>query len=394
MRLWRLLAGIVVLGCAAAGSAAAYDGIVEKKTFELARMTTIGGETIAPVRIGWESYGELNQARDNAILITHSFSSTSHAAGKYNVNDTRAGYWDQFIGSGKLIDTDRYFVISSDTLVNLNAGDRNVITTGPASINPSTGKPYALDFPAVTIRDFVDVQKALVESLGIEKLHAVMGASMGALQALEWASAYPEMVQRAIPVVGAGEIDAFLIGWLDVWAEPIRLDPNWNGGDYYGSKQPLEGLVAALKIVTLQAGSWRSASQQFGRKLANTGDEPGQPFENRYAIEAYLDEMARTRAGAADANHFLYLVEANQAFATGHGSSVAEGLARIEAPVLLIGAKDDLIFFPAHVQRTRDLIAADGTIAQYLEIDGPHGHLDGIWSLDHVADEIATFLDR
>ena len=353
VKLARVLAALVGLACTAARPAAAYDGIVEKKTFELASMITTGGETIAPVRIGWESYGELNQARDNAILITHFFSATSHAAGKYDADDKRAGYWDQFIGSGKLIDTDRYFVISSDTLVNLNAGDPNVITTGPASTNPKTGRAYALDFPVVTIRDFVNVQKALIESLGIKKLHAVMGASMGALQALEWASAYPKMVERAIPIVGAGETDAFLIGWLDVWAEPIRLDPNWNGGDYYDSEPPVGGLVAALKIATLQANYWESADQQFGRRQANEGQEQGHAFENRYAIEAYLDETARARASTADANHFLYLVEANQAFITGHGDSLAEGLARIEAPVLLIAAKDDLIFFTAPASHRR-----------------------------------------
>jgi homoserine O-acetyltransferase len=393
MKLTGLLAGLAGLACSAGGPAAAYDGLVEKQTFELESMITAGGETIAPVRIGWESYGELNQARDNAIVITHFFSGTSHAAGKYSPEDSRAGYWDQFIGSGKLIDTDKYFVISADTLVNLNTGDPTVVTTGPASANPKTGKPYGLAFPVVTIRDFVNVQRALIESLGIEKLHAVIGASMGAFQALEWASAYPKMVERVIPIVGAGESDASLIGWLNVWAEPIRLDPNWNGGDYYGSQPPVAGLTAAMKTVTLHAMFWEATDSQFGRKPAAEGQDPAHELKNAYAVETYLDEMARVRASKADANHFLYLVKANQGFMTGYGRSLAEGLARIEAPVLLIGAKDDLIFFPRHVQRTRDLIAADGTPAQYTEIDGPLGHLDGIFSLDQVAEEIAAFLD-
>lgn len=391
MKLRALLASVLGLACIAL-PAAAYDGLVEKRTFELASMTTTGGETIAPVRVGWESYGELNQARDNVILITHFFSGTSHAAGKYSPKDSRAGYWDRFIGSGRLIDTDRYFVVSADTLVNLNTGDPTVVTTGPVSVDPKTGKPYGMNFPVVTIRDFVNVQKALLESLGIEKLHAVIGASMGAFQALEWASAYPKMVERAVPIVGAGESDAFLIGWLNAWAEPIRLDPNWNGGDYYGGEPPMQGLTAALKIVTLQAMFWEATDSQFGRKAAAEGQEPAHEMKAAYAVEAYLDEMARARASQADANHFLYLVKANQGFMTGYGKSLAEGLARIEAPVLLIAAKDDLIFFPRHVQRTRDLIAADGTPAEYAEIDGPLGHLDGIYSLDQVAEEIAAFL--
>src|SRR5215510_8593789 len=190
-----------------AAPAAAQDLMTEKKTFELPSYTTTGGKTIKNVRVGWESYGQLNTDKSNAILITHFFSGTSHAAGKYKPDDKAAGYWDAIIGPGKAIDTNTYYVISADTLVNLNAKDPNVVTTGPASVNPDTGKPYALSFPVVTIRDFVNVQKALLESLGIKQLHAVMGASMGALQAYEWASSYPEMVGKVVPVIGAGESD-------------------------------------------------------------------------------------------------------------------------------------------------------------------------------------------
>ena len=185
--------------------AGAYEPLVEKQVFEMPAYTTVGGETIDNVRVGWEAYGTLNEARDNVILITHFFSGTSHAAGRYSADDPTPGYWNSIIGSGKPIDTDEFYVISSDTLVNLNAGSPNVTTTGPASIDPATDEPYAMDFPVVTIRDFVNVQKALLESLGIEQLHAVMGASMGALQAIEWASAYPDWVERLIPVIGAGE---------------------------------------------------------------------------------------------------------------------------------------------------------------------------------------------
>jgi homoserine O-acetyltransferase len=185
--------GLAVLGIAlaVAGPAAAYDGIVEKKTFSMASYTTRGGKTIKDVKVGWESYGKLNDARDNVILVTHFFSGNSHAAGKYAAGDAAPGYWDGIIGAGKPIDTDRFFVISSDTLVNLSTKDPRTITTGPASIDPDTGKPYGMRFPVVTMRDFVEVQKALLESLGIRKLHAVVGASMGALQAFEWAAAHP-----------------------------------------------------------------------------------------------------------------------------------------------------------------------------------------------------------
>jgi homoserine O-acetyltransferase/O-succinyltransferase len=151
----RMLALLTLVGALGGAPAVAYDGLVEKKVFELPSYTTVGGQTIGPVRIGWESYGTLNAAKDNAILIAHYFSGNSHAAGKYALEDKAAGYWDAIVGSGKAVDTDKWFVISSDTLVNLNPNDPKVVTTGPATVDPKTGKPYGLSFPLVTIRDFV-----------------------------------------------------------------------------------------------------------------------------------------------------------------------------------------------------------------------------------------------
>ena len=183
---------------------AAYDGLVEKKTFALASYTTVGGKTIRNVRIGYETYGMLNAAGDNAIFIPHFYSGTSHAAGKYTPSDAAPGYWDAIIGSGKPIDTDKYFVVSADTLVNLNTKDPRVVTTGPASVDPDTGKPYGMTFPVVAYRDSVRVHKALVDSLGVKKLKAVAGASGGSLQAMEWAAVYPDFVERVIHVIGPG----------------------------------------------------------------------------------------------------------------------------------------------------------------------------------------------
>ena len=181
-----ILLWLVVFSSTAFGAANKADTmLVEKQHFTTKDFTTVSGVTLEQVDIGWESYGKLNANKDNVILITHYFSGTSHAAGKYKADDALPGYWDAIIGPGKAIDTNKYYVISSDTLVNANWHDENVITTGPASTNPKTGKPYGLDFPVVTITDFVNVQKRLLDSLGITKLHAVMGASMGSFQALE-----------------------------------------------------------------------------------------------------------------------------------------------------------------------------------------------------------------
>jgi homoserine O-acetyltransferase/O-succinyltransferase len=372
-------------GLAATPALAQADLITEKKTFELPSYTTVGGGTIRNVRIGWESYGTLNPDRSNAVLITHFYSGTSHAAGKYKADEKTAGYWDSIIGPGKAIDTNKYFVLSSDTLVNLNANMPGVVTTGPASINPETGKPYGTSFPVVTIRDFVNVQKALLDSLGIRKVK-IVGASMGALQAYEWAVAYPEMVDRIVPVIGAAGGDPFLVAWLDIWAQPIRVDPKWNGGDYYGKEPPLEGLKAALKVVSLHANAPEWAEKTFGLAPAADGKAPAAALDNRFKIEAALDAGGAARAGLADANHFLYLAKANQL--------AAADPAKIKAPTLIVYAPTDLVFPPAWIERTAAAIKAAGTPVETLAISGPNGHLNGVLHIAQAGPKIAEFLGR
>jgi homoserine O-acetyltransferase len=369
-----------------AAQAQSGDLIVEKKTFEMPAYTTAAGATIKNVKIGWEAAGTLNADKSNAILITHFFSGTSHAFGKYAASDKVAGYWDSIIGPGKPIDTNKYYVLSSDTLVNLNAKAPNVVTTGPASINPDTGKPYGMSFPVVSIRDFVNVEKALVESLGIKKLKAVIGASMGALQAYEWAASYPDMVDRIVPVIGSAPGDPFLIAWLDIWAQPIRLDPKWNGGDYYGKEPPLEGLKAALKVVTMQANHWQWASKTFGLGWAEEGKDPAKAFGNRFKIEATLDTIAAARAATSDANHFLYLVKANQL------ANVDP--AKIKVPTLVLYTPTDLIFYDANVEATAKAIAANGTPVETGQLSGPNGHLNGVVAIAQAGDKIGAFLGK
>lgn len=375
------------------GTVQAQDLLTEKKVFELPSFTTQSGRTLKNVKVGWESYGTLNADRSNAILICHFFSGNSHAAGKYAAADAAPGYWDAIIGPGKAIDTNKYFVLSSDTLVNLNTGDPKTTTTGPASINPDTGKPYAMDFPIVTIRDFIEVQKALVDSLGIRKLALVSGASMGALQTFEWAATYPDMVAKAMPVIGAAEADGNLIAWLDVWAAPIKLDANWNGGDYYGKTPPNAGLAQALKIVTLHANHWDWANSVFGRKIAKEGEEPGKAMANRFQIESVLQTAGEGRAKVSDANHFLYLVKANQLFTVG-GGTLAEGLAKVKAPVLLITQPRDLVFHTDAVSQTADLLKKAGGNVEQVFLKGTRGHLDGVLSMKQAEGPIKAFLEK
>lgn len=375
----------------------AKDMIVEKKTFELPSLETIGGKTIKNVRIGYETYGTLNADKSNAILVAHFFSGTSHAAGKYAATDKLPGYWDDLIGPGKAVDTDKYFVIASDTLVNLNAGDPKVVTTGPATLDPAAGKPYALSFPPVTIGDFVRVQKALVDSFGVARLHAVMGPSMGGLQTYEWAATYPDMVPRAIPVIAAPEPSPWLIAWLNVWAAPIAVDANWNGGDYYGKTPPAAGLAQALKTVSLHANHAMWADKNFGLAPADEAKTPLAAMANKFKIEAALDASGAARAALSDANHFLYLVKANQTFVPGSGAgakTAEEGLKRIKAKMLVLYSPTDQVFTAEHVRAGVAKLKANGLSVETGEIEGPFGHLNGVLAMKPQSERIAAFLSQ
>jgi homoserine O-acetyltransferase len=270
--------------------------------------------------------------------------------------------------------------------VNLNVNAPNVVTTGPASIDPDTGKPYGMRFPVVSIKDFVRVQKALIDSLGIRKLHAVMGASMGALQTYEWAASYPEAVDRIVPVIGTPGGDPFLIAWLDVWAAPIRLDPNWNHGDYYGKTPPLAGLKESLKAITLHANHWEWANKTFGMAWADASRDPARAFDNRYKIEAALDAIASARAATSDANSLLYLVKANQL--------ANADPAKIKAPALILYSPNDLVFYPPYVEAAAKAIAANGTPVDIAPLPGPNGHLNGVLAVAQQGERIRAFLAK
>lgn len=378
-----------------AGLADAGDGLVEKKEFTLPSYTTLGGKIIRNVRIGYETYGRLNAQRDNAILIAHYFSGTSHAAGKYRADDAAAGYWDAIIGAGKAIDTDKYFVISSDTLVNISTKDPNTISTGPASINPDTGKPHGMRFPIVTIRDFVNAQKALIDSFGIKKLHAVAGPSMGSMQAMEWGAAFPDMVERVVAVIPAGiEADPYLIAMLNLVAEPIMLDPKWNKGDYYGREEPLQGLTLALKYVTLSGRHYGWANELFGRKSGLAGPDLLKGFDHRFAIEDTLDQLSLERAKLVDPNSVLYMLKACQLYSLGHDGAALNGVKKVEAKLMLMPAKSDLLMFPDYGRKAADVFTAQSKPPVYVELEGAGGHFDGVLAIGQATGALRTFLEN
>jgi len=371
--------------------------LVAKQVFELPEYTTVSGATIRNLRVGWESYGALNAERSNAILICHFFRGTSHAAGKYRDSDALPGYWDAIIGPGKAIDTEKYFVFSSDTLVNLNVHDPMVTTTGPASIDPATGKPYGLSFPLVTIGDFVRVQKALVDHLGIGKLRAVVGPSGGGLQTFEWAATYPDMMERIVPVIAAASPRAALIAWLNVWAAPIRVDANWNGGDYYGRAAPVAGVAEAIKIIALHANHCQWIDAAYGIAPASFDQDPRAALDNKFAVEAAYEAAGAAGAAVTDANHLLYLAKANQIFIPGAGAgaaTAAEGLKRIKAPALILYAPTDLVFSEDWIKADARALADNGVSVEIAEIAGPYGHLNGLYAIAPHGERIAEFLAR
>jgi homoserine O-acetyltransferase len=387
-RLWTTVISVAVLLISLPIAAEQW---VEKKTFSMDSYTTHGGETIKDVKVGWESYGTLNAAKDNVVLITHFFSGNSHAAGKYSEDDQQAGYWDSIIGPGKAIDTDKYYVISVDSLVNAYPNLPTVITTGPASINPDTGKTYGLDFPVVTIRDFVNVQKALLEDLGVRKLHAVVGASMGSLQAIEWAAAYPDWVERMVSVIGAGSLDAWTIMGLEQWAKAIKLDPNWNGGDYYDGDAPLDGVTMAQAMITHGAMHPQYINQAVPKQ--ETLPEKGmESVTNELPAVEWLYSASRARAPLADANHILYLVRANQLFVAGHQDTLKDGLKNISAKTLFLPSSNDLLLMPYMAENTAEQLREMGKEVQYEEINGPWGHLNGLFSIQQKAELLSEFL--
>lgn len=363
--------------------------LTEKKFFSMPQYTTSAGKTIKNVRIGYETYGKLNAAGDNAVFVAHFFSGTSHAAGRYNADEKTAGYWDAIIGPGKAIDTNRFFVVSADALVNLNVKSPSVGTVGPATLNPDTGKPYGSSFPVVSMKDSVRVHKALVDSLGVKKLVAVAGASGGSIQAMEWAAEYPGLVQRVIHVIGPGlDIHPYVIGLLDLWMMPIKLDPNWKGGDYFGGPEPLEGVAQSLKTITLTALHFGWAEKVHGYKWAAEANNPHESMGNLFAIEDSLYKTGVARASATDAAHLVWTAKANQLY------NLEKDLARIKAKVLFLPAKTDLIFPPDLSRRWAEKLKAQGNYVELHEIDGTSGHLDGIFSIGKVGDQIRAFLDK
>lgn len=356
--------------------------------FDLGAYSCVSGAKLENVRIGYETYGTLNSDHSNAILVCHYFSGNARAAGPVDDGHELPGWWDNLIGPGKALDTDRYFIVCSNSLANLNACDGYTVTTGPASENPETGKAWRLAFPLVTVEDFVHVQRRLLEHLGIQSLVAVAGPSGGSVQAIQWSVEYPEMVPRVIAVISPGlYIHPYAAAMMELWARPITADPAWNGGNYDTANPPHDGLAQALALVNLASLSYDVVGE-FGYGPAEEGKHPADSLEHRFIADATLDSIARTRARSLDANSFLYMVRAYKLF------DVRHRLQESRARYLFIPSETDMVF-PPHLSVTAvDELRAAGLDAELSMLNVSGGHLDGLAQIDRAASVIGEFLDH
>ena len=317
----------------------------------------------------YERYGILNAAGDNAILITHGLTGSSHAAGRYAPDSKYAGYWDALIGPGKVFDTSRYCVIAPNAL----GGCRG--TTGPASPDPHTGRPYGLKFPIVTIRDMVRVQKRLLDTLGVTRLQCVVGGSMGGMQALEWAVTYPEMTQAVCAIAAAARNSAQAIAFNACMRRAITLDPHFARGEYYDAEPPNAGLALARMIGTITYLSDPIMQQLFGRNSAQEESPLEHDLYARFDVERYLHEEGDSLARRFDANSYLYLTRAIDLHDIGRGYPSREAaLRRIRARMLLIGIRSDILYYPQHLEDLNAQLQSFGGDSTYWEMDSDYGH--------------------
>jgi homoserine O-acetyltransferase/O-succinyltransferase len=370
-------------------------GLVEKRFFTFAGdprepMVLECGRAIGPLTLAYETYGRLNDRRDNGVLVLHALTGDSHAAGRYAESDRKPGWWEIMVGPGKGIDTDRHFVVCSNVLGGCMG------STGPGSLDPATGRPYGLSFPLVTIGDMVRAQKRLVEHLGISRLLAVVGGSMGGMQVLEWAVAFPEMVAMAVPLATTPKHSALAIAFNEVARQAIMSDPNWRNGEYYGRTRPDHGLAVARMIGHITYLSDEAMRRKFDRRLQDRC-EISYSFESTFQIESYLRHQGQKFVERFDANSFLYLTKAADYFnlenSYGRGSLV-QALSRATARFLVVSFTSDWLY-PTY--QSRNLVQAlkkNGLDVSFCEIKAECGHDAFLLPLERLSGLLSSFLEK
>jgi len=349
-------------------------GIVEKKFLTIDGppdlMTLESGARLGAVTIAYETYGELNDEKNNTVLICHALSGDSHVAGYYATADAKPGWWDIMVGPGKGIDTDKYFVVCANILGSCMG------TTGPGSINPATNKPYGPEFPFVTIGDMVKAQKALMDHLGVRKILSVVGGSIGGMQVLEWCVRYPQMVISAIPLASTTRHSALAIAFNEVARQAIMADPNWNSGNYYAGQKPNHGLAVARMIGHITYLSDESMRHKFGRRLQNKSDLSFH-FDADFEVESYLRHQGTKFVDRFDANSFLYITKAADYYDLekqhGDGSGV-KAFSKATAKFLVVSFTSDWLYPTYQSKAMVKAMKKNNLDVSFCEIEAEWGH--------------------
>ena len=341
---------------------------IPRSDVTIAELPLLNGTTLGPVTIAYERWGTLNATGDNAILICHALTGDTHAYAPEAPDDPRVGWWNPLIGPGRVFDTDRFCVICSNVLGGCYG------STGPTSPHPADGAPYRLRLPLVTVGDMVNAQHELLVQLGVTRLHAVTGGSLGGLQTLAWAIQYPDFVDRAIVLAASARLGTQGLAIDDIARQAIMGDPTWQDGQYPLGKGPVLGLTIARMLGMLTYTTPQGLAARFGRRPA-TQPSNFPAFGPRLEVETYLHHQGEKLVQRFDANTYLYLASAMDRYdATEPYGSKAAAFARIQASVLTVGIDTDWLFPAADVRAVADGISAVGGQARYAEIASPEGH--------------------
>ena len=355
------------------GAVVGTDGTVDRRRYvDIGPLVTESGAQLDSVTLAYESWGALNGAADNAVLVLHALTGDSHVVGRAGPHQPTPGWWDGLIGPGAPVDTDRYFAIAANVL----GGCRG--STGPSSIAPD-GRPYGSRFPRITIRDQVAAEAALADALGIRRFAAVVGGSMGGMRALEWAVGLPDRVQRCLALATCAFFTGDQIAWGTAQLAAIRADPDFRGGDYYGGPTPLAGMAIARQIAHTTYRSALELDTRFGRS-AQGGEDPLRG--GRYAVESYLQHHGHKLGRRFDPNSYLVLTEAMHSHDIGRArGGVDAALRRITAELTVSVVDSDRLFLPAQ----GELIATAPTARPLVVMHSDYGHDGFLIEADAIA---------
>ena len=365
-------------------------GTTERKYYTFADnepMPLDSGESLGPITLAYETYGALNADKSNAILICHALSGDAHAGGL--TPDGKIGWWDDCVGPGKAFDTRKYFVICSNVLGGCQG------STGPGSIDPKTGKPYALNFPVITVGDMVRAQRYLIDHLGIDQLLAVAGGSMGGMQVLHWTANYPERVRAALPLATTARHSPMLIAFSEVGRQAIYADPNWNRGNYYDGVRPNTGLALARMIGHITYLSEESMHHKFGRRL-ETHERFGFDFDTEFAVESYLHHKGSAFTERFDANTYLYVTKAMDYFDLANGNgSLAKAFAKCARIMyLVVSFTSDWLYPTYHSKEMVGALTGIGADVTYCNLQSSWGHDAFLLEVETMTQLISDFLGR